>query len=95
MTGGTILYDRRPSARCGLGQPSPHSPGWKPVPQAPTWWPYRALVDPFIASRARAPRALILDVDASDVPWHEDPERAQFHGDYNHYCYLPLYVFCG
>lgn len=55
----------------------------------------RVLVEPFIASQPRAPRELILDIDASDVPLHGDQELTQFHGYYDHYCYLPLYVFCG
>ena len=34
-------------------------------------------------------------MDASDVPLHGEQELTQFHGYYDHYCYLPLYVFCG
>jgi Transposase DDE domain group 1 len=55
----------------------------------------RVLVEQFIAQHRTAPRELILDVDASDVPLHGDQEQTQFHGYYDHYCYLPLYVFCG
>jgi len=55
----------------------------------------RVLVEQFIAAHTQAPTELILDVDASDVPLHGDQEMTQFHGYYDHYCYLPLYVFCG
>lgn len=55
----------------------------------------KVLVEQFIAARKEAPHELILDVDASDVPLHGEQERSQFHGYYDHYCYLPLYVFCG
>lgn len=55
----------------------------------------RVLIEQFIAAQETAPSELILDVDASDVPLHGDQERSQFHGYYDHYCYLPLYVFCG
>lgn len=55
----------------------------------------RVLVEQFIAQHTTAPQELILDVDASDVPLHGEQELAQFHGYYDHYCYLPLYVFCG
>lgn len=55
----------------------------------------RVLVEQFIAAQAKVPDELILDVDASDVPLHGEQERSQFHGYYDHYCYLPLYVFCG
>ncbi|MFZ5614565.1 MAG: transposase, partial [Pseudomonadota bacterium] len=54
----------------------------------------RVLIEQFIAAQAKVPRELILDVDASDVPLHGDQELSQFHGYYDHYCYLPLYVFC-
>ena len=53
------------------------------------------LVDQFIASHKKAPAELVLDIDASDVPLHGDQELSQFHSYYDHYCYLPLYVFCG
>lgn len=55
----------------------------------------RVLVEQFIAAQGQAPRELILDVDASDVPLHGEQELSQFHGYYDHYCYLPLYVFAG
>ncbi len=55
----------------------------------------RVLIEQFIASYRESPSELILDVDASDVPLHGDQELSQFHGYYDHYCYLPLYVFCG
>lgn len=55
----------------------------------------RVLVEQFIAAHAQAPEEIVLDADASDVPLHGDQELSQFHGYYDHYCYLPLYVFCG
>lgn len=55
----------------------------------------RVLVEQFIAAHRHAPDELILDVDASDVPLHGEQELSQFHGYYDHYCYLPLYVFAG
>lgn len=55
----------------------------------------QVLVEQFIAAQGKRPCELILDIDASDVPLHGNQERAQFHGYYDHYCYLPLYVFCG
>lgn len=49
----------------------------------------------FIQSRKTAPRRLILDLDATDDPVHGNQEDRFFHGYYNCYCYLPLYIFCG
>lgn len=55
----------------------------------------RVLVDQFIAAHKVAPKELILDIDASDIALHGNQERTEFHAYYDHYCYLPLYVFCG
>jgi hypothetical protein len=55
----------------------------------------RVLVEQFIASQPVAPKELVLDIDASDIPLHGDQEGAEFNGYYDHYCYLPLYVFAG
>jgi len=53
------------------------------------------LVDTFIDSFAQPPEELILDVDATDDPVHGEQEKRFFHGYYDSYCFLPLYVFCG
>lgn len=55
----------------------------------------RLLVDVFIESHANAPEQIILDLDATDFPVHGRQEGRFFHGYYEHYCYLPLYIFCG
>jgi hypothetical protein len=53
------------------------------------------LVDLFLDAHRSAPRQIILDLDATDVPLHGHQEGRFFHGYYDAYCYLPLYVFCG
>ncbi len=53
------------------------------------------LVDIFLEAHRRAPREIVLDLDATDTPLHGKQEARFFHGYYHHYCYLPLYVFCG
>jgi hypothetical protein len=53
------------------------------------------LVDLFLEAHAKAPRQIILDLDATDDPLHGHQEGRFFHGYYDSYCYLPLYVFCG
>ena len=55
----------------------------------------RLLVDVFLESRARPPKEIVLDLDATDDPLHGEQEGRFFHGYYDCYCYLPLYVFCG
>jgi hypothetical protein len=55
----------------------------------------RVLVEMFIASHARPPEELVLDFDATDDAVHGNQEGRFFHGYYDHYCFLPLYVTCG
>jgi hypothetical protein len=52
-------------------------------------------VDLFLDAHRSAPRQIVLDLDATDVPLHGHQEGRFFHGYYDAYCYLPLYVFCG
>jgi len=58
------------------------------------WRIHEVLVDQFIGSFKRAPKKLILDFDATDDRVHGTQEGRFFHGYYDHYCFLPLYVFC-
>jgi hypothetical protein len=53
------------------------------------------LVKVFLESYQRAPDEIILDVDTTDLPLHGKQEGRFFHGYYDCYCYLPLYIFCG
>jgi hypothetical protein len=59
------------------------------------WKLHEVLVEQFIASFATAPTELVLDFDATDNPLYGQQEDRFFHGYYDSYCYLPLYVFCG
>jgi hypothetical protein len=52
-------------------------------------------VDLFLEAHAKAPKQIILDLDATDDPIHGHQEGRFFHGYYDCYCYLPLYIFCG
>ncbi|MCE2494692.1 MAG: IS1380 family transposase [Alphaproteobacteria bacterium] len=52
-------------------------------------------VDLFLDAHERAPERLVLDLDATDDPLHGRQEGRFFHGYYDCYCYLLLYVFCG
>jgi len=58
----------------------------------------RLFVDLFLDAHpktAAAPKQIILDLDATDDPIHGHQEGRFFHGYYDGYCYLPLYIFCG
>jgi hypothetical protein len=55
----------------------------------------RLLGDLFLESHSSRPEQIVLDLDATDIPLYgHQPERF-FHGYYDSYCYLPLYIFCG
>ncbi len=55
----------------------------------------RVLVDTFLDAHEEAPPWIEIDLDTTDVALHGRQEGRFFHGYYGHYCYLPLYVFCG
>jgi hypothetical protein len=55
----------------------------------------RLFVTLFQEAHATPPQRIILDLDATDDPLHGHQEGRFFHGYYDCYCYLPLYVFCG
>jgi Transposase DDE domain group 1 len=49
----------------------------------------------FLQAHKTPPKEIILDLDATDDPLHGHQEGRFFHGYYDCYCYLPLYIFCG
>jgi Transposase DDE domain group 1 len=55
----------------------------------------RLFVELFLEAHRSAPKQITLDLDATDDPIHGHQEGRFFHGYYDGYCYLPLYIFCG
>ena len=53
------------------------------------------LTDLYLEAHQKPPQQIVLDLDATDTPLHGRQEGRFFHGYYNHYCYLPLYIFAG
>jgi hypothetical protein len=53
------------------------------------------MVDIFLEAHKRAPREIVLDLDNTDITLYGMQEGRFFHGYYDDYCYLPLYIFCG
>jgi Transposase DDE domain group 1 len=53
------------------------------------------LVDLFLEAHTAAPEQIVLDIDTTDFALHGEQEGRFYHGYYDHYCYLPLYVFAG
>lgn len=55
----------------------------------------KLFVELFIESFDSPPKSITLDVDATDDPTHGDQEGTVFNAFYDHYCFLPIYFFCG
>jgi hypothetical protein len=55
----------------------------------------RLLVEVYLESQAKVPERIVIDLDVTDTPLHGRQEGRFFHGYYDHYCYLPLYLFAG
>jgi hypothetical protein len=53
------------------------------------------LVNIFLEAFDQEPEEIVLDLDTTDVQLHGGQEGRFFHGYYDEYCYLPLYIFCG
>jgi len=53
------------------------------------------LVEVFLEAHPVAPPQIVLDIDTTDMALHGNQEDKFYHGYYRHYCYLPLYIFCG
>jgi len=80
----------------------------QPLASTPTMWRLEDRVDrkamariidvfveQFIASHESPPSHITLDFDPTDTKIHGHQAQRHYHGYYGHYCYLPLYVFCG
>lgn len=52
-------------------------------------------VEMFLSLHPTPPKEIVLDFDATDDPIHGHQLGRFFHGYYDGYCYLPLYIFCG
>ena len=53
------------------------------------------LIDLFLEAHESPPEEIVLDLDATDAKIHGKQEGRFFHGYYDEYCYLPLYIFAG
>ena len=53
------------------------------------------LVDVFVEAQGTAPEQIVLDIDTTDFAIHGEQEGRFYHGYYDQYCYLPLYIFAG
>ena len=59
------------------------------------WHIHDILFQTFVESFDTPPEELVLDFDGTDDPAHGDQVGIFFNSYYDHYCFFPLYVFCG
>ena len=86
---------RRPSATGCWPARRPCAASRNRAERSWAWRIHGVLVETYIASFAAPPEEIVLDVDATDDAVHGHQEGRFFHGYYDHYCFLPLYVFAG
>jgi hypothetical protein len=90
-----ILAEQRPDSETPLGSPSTLCRFENAITRGSLFRMSEIFVDQFIASFRRPPKKLVLDFDPTDDRVHGKQEGRFFHGYYDAYCFLPLYVFCG
>jgi len=90
-----LLSERPPDSKEPLASPATLSRFENWVNRASLARMSEVFVDQFIASYDKPPDEIILDFDATDDEVHGHQEGRFFHGYYDCYCFLPLYVFCG
>jgi hypothetical protein len=91
----SILAERRPAPEAPLASPPTLCRLENRIDSKSLFRMAKVFVDTFIASHQRPPQEVILDFDATDDRVHGKQEGRFFHGYYDGYCFLPLYVFCG
>jgi hypothetical protein len=89
-----VLADQRPDPDDPLASPSTLCRFENAITRASLARMSEVFVDQFIQSYRRPPKEIVLDFDATDDAVHGQQEHRFFHGYYDHYCFLPLYVFC-
>jgi len=93
-----ILTEQRPDPDAPLGSPSTLCRFENAITRGSLSRMAEVFVEQFIASHQSAsggPKELTLDFDPTDDRVHGKQEGRFFHGYYDAYCFLPLYVFCG
>ena len=90
-----ILTEQRSDPQTPLGSPSTLCRFENAITRGSLSRMAEVFVEQFIASHKRPPKELVLDFDPTDDRVHGNQEGRFFHGYYDSYCFLPLYVFCG
>lgn len=90
-----VLLDRLPESGAPLASQPTLSRFENRVSRTALYRMARVLVDQFIASYTRPPKAIVLDFDDTEDPVHGGQEQARYDGHYGGYCFLPLHLYEG
>lgn len=90
-----VLAEQQPDPSAPLASPSTLCRWENAISRQSLVRMSEVFVTQFIASYRRAPKRVVLDFDATDDAVHGNQEGRFFHGFYDGYCFLPLYVFSG
>src|SRR5215468_6947516 len=91
----TLLHDRLPDTGPPLASQPTLCRFENHVSRTELYRMARVLVEQFLASYARPPQLIVLDVDDTEDPVHGEQEQARYDGYYGGYCFLPLHLYEG
>ena len=90
-----LMLDRLPDTGAPLASQPTMSRFDNCVSRSALYRMARVLVEQLIASYARPPQRIVLDVDDTEDPVHGEQEQARYDGYYGGYCFLPLHLYEG
>jgi len=91
----TLLRDRLPETGASLASQPTMSRCENRVSRPELSRMALELLHQFLASSAKPPQVIVLDVDDTEDPVHGEQEHARYDGYYGGYCFMPLHVYAG
>src|SRR5262247_4551523 len=90
-----LMLDRLPETGASLASQPTLSRFENRVSRPELYRMARVLLDHFIASYAKPPQVIVLDVDDTEDRVHGQQEQARYDGYYGGYCFMPLHLYEG
>src|SRR5499426_2071620 len=90
-----LRLDRWPETGDSLASPPTLSRFENRVSRPELYRMARVLLDHFIASYAKPPQVIVLDVDDTEDRVHGQQEQARYDGYYGGYCFMPWHLYEG
>ena len=90
-----LMLDRLPETGASLASQPTLSRFENRVSRTELYRMARVLLEHFIASYAKPPQVIVLDVDDTEDRVHGQQEQARYDGYYGGYCFMPLHLYEG